>query len=596
MSAALDALVRAGRLRRVDVALGAWIGRAFPAAAPETVLAAALAARAVGDGHSALEIASAQAWFDGLDGDGHAPPLPDPAAWRDALRAAPPVCAFADGGAADRDTPLVLDAQGRVYLRRYYEYERQLARALISRSRSGCPESRETRRSCGSPFGPASPFAPASCLRSPSPESRCADIDPEQQRAIDVALSHRLTLVTGGPGSGKTFSVAHMLAALARDGDLRVALAAPTGKAAARLAESLRVQLAGMELPHATSLPHEASTLHRLLGLSPWRARPRHHRDAPLPFDVVVVDEASMIDLPLMTRLVDALAPDARLILLGDPDQLSAVEAGNVLPALVEAASAPPLADCHVALTRSHRFGAGSALGELAHAIAAGDAWAALTTLQADGDAARWIAGDTRTALIEAAAAGHAPVLAARNAGDALAAARGFRVLTALRHGPHGCIALDRAIEARLKRARRLAADAEWWAGRLLLVTANRAELGLYNGDTGVVWPDADGAMKAWFEGADGAPRALPVAALPPHEGAFALTVHKAQGSEFERVALVTGPDSAALTRELLYTGVTRARSGIVLHADPGTLRAGIERRTLRMTGLADRLREAAGT
>jgi len=169
-------------------------------------------------------------------------------------------------------------------------------------------------------------------------------------------------------------------------------------------------------------------------------------------------------------------------------------------------------------------------------------------------------------------------------------------MLTALRHGPSGCLAFDRAIAQRLQRNAGARGDEHGWPGRLILVTANRPELGLFNGDTGVIWPDADGSPRAWFEAGGGTPRALPVAALPPHEGAFALTVHKAQGSEFERVALVTGPDSAVLTRELLYTGVTRARTAVTLYSSLDTLRAGIERRTLRMTGLADRLREAAGT
>lgn len=583
MNAPLDALVRSGRLRRADAALGAWIARAFPNAAGEVALAAALAARAVGDGHSALELARARGWLAQLDGAGDLPGLPEPGAWQAMLRAVHGACRGGDAGAP---APLTLDAQGRVYLSRYFDYEQRVAGTLAAHA------------TCGPHAGDHDfPLPHAEEGRARSDQT----LDPEQQRAVEVALSHRFALVTGGPGSGKTFSVAHMLAALVRAGNAcgapppRVALAAPTGKAAARVAESLRAQFARMALPDAlaASLPRDASTLHRLLGISPWRARPRHHRDAPLPFDVVVVDEASMVDLPLMARLADALAPAARLILLGDPDQLSAVEAGNVLPALVEAASASPFAGCHVALARSHRFGMDSALGNLARAIVGNDADAALAALRTGDGEVRLSVEDARTTLVEEAGSGYAPVLAAADARAALAAARGFRVLTALRHGPHGCIALGRAIEARLKRARGLRADAEWWPGRLVLVTANRPELGLYNGDTGVVWPDAEG-MKAWFESADGAPRALPVAALPPYEGAFALTVHKAQGSEFGHVALVTGADSAILTRDLLYTGVTRARTGITLYSDHDTLRTGIGRRSLRMTGLADRLREAA--
>ena len=572
MKLALDTFLQADRLRRADVALGRWLARAFPDAAPEVALAGALAARAVGDGHSALALTRAADWFAHLDGHGKSQALPDPEAWQSALRTAAAVQVHVPGASTPM-APLVMDAAQRVYLRRYFEYERTVAQQLAARARA-------TSEEAGS--GSAS-----------SPDG----LDPEQQRAVATALTHHLALITGGPGSGKTFSVAHILAALVREQPARIALAAPTGKAAARLAESLRAHVARMALPEtaATHIPRDASTLHRLLGITPWRAQPRHHAGNPLPCEVVVVDEASMIDLPLMARLLDAIAPDARLVLLGDPDQLSAVEAGSVLPALVEAAAVPPLADCHVALATSHRFVGGSALGTLAQAIVAGDADAAQAALPRDGEVRR-VELAAPSAVVEATFAGYAAVFAVNSPAEALAAARGFRVLTALRRGPYGCIALDQAVGARLKRAHGLRADAEWWPGRLVMITANRDELGLYNGDTGVVWPDADGALKVWFEGSEGTPRAFAPAALPPHEGAFALTVHKAQGSEFKRVALVTGPESPILTRELLYTGVTRARAGIVIHADADTLRVGITNRTLRMTGLTDRLREATGT
>ncbi|MGH8184800.1 MAG: exodeoxyribonuclease V subunit alpha [Rhodanobacteraceae bacterium] len=576
MSASLDILLRSGRLRRADAALGAWVVRAFPNAAAEVALAAALAARAVGDGHSALELAHAHEWFEQLDGTGKPPELLDASAWCEVLQHSPAVHAHA-ADAPSTLRPLVLDAQHRIYLRRYFEYERQLAHALTTRVLSAC----------------APPPAPR-------PSSLASGLDPEQQRAIDIALSHHFALITGGPGSGKTFSVAHMLAALMHEGlacgtPPRIALAAPTGKAAARLGESMRAQLARMDLPDnvAAALPRDASTLHSLLGVSPWRMRPRFEHGSPLPFDVVVVDEVSMVDLPLMAKLVRAVPDAARLILLGDPQQLSAVEAGNVLPALVEAASAPPFVACHVALSHSHRFGTDSVLGKLAQAIVAGTADAALAILRAGEGDVGLVEDDAQATLVDTACEGYAPVFAAHDPAAALAAARGFRVLTALRHGPHGCLALDRAITSRLKRARGLRADADWWQGRLVLVTANRPELGLYNGDAGVVWPGAGGALQVWFEGAEG-PRAFAPTALPPHEGAFALTVHKAQGSEFERVTLASGPDSPVLTRELLYTGFTRARTSIVVYGNADTLRAGIDRRTLRMTGLADRLREAA--
>ncbi|MBS0381050.1 MAG: exodeoxyribonuclease V subunit alpha [Proteobacteria bacterium] len=584
MKSVLETLQKSGRLQRADAALGEWVARGFPDAPPETALAAALAARAVADGHSALALDQAQAWFAGLDGEGKPPTLPGIVAWRKALRDASCVHLHT-GDAPSPCVPLVLDAQDRIYLRRYFEYERQLAHALIART---------------SASGGSTPL--------PKPPARAeqggdeSGIDPEQQRAIEIALAHRFTLVTGGPGTGKTHGVVRMLAALAAHAhaqgtELRIAMAAPTGKAAARLRESVRAQLDRLHLPApiAACIPDAASTLHRLLGLSPWSPRPRHGRTTTLPFDVVVVDEVSMVDLPLMAKLVAAVPANAHLVLLGDPDQLSAVEAGNVLGALVDAANNGPLLDCHVALTRSHRFAAGSPLGALAAAIAQQGADAAIAVLER-GDGVALVDEPRIARLADHAADAYRAVLDATGPGEALRAARSFRVLTALRRGPSGCLALDDAIAARLKRHAGVRADAAWWRGRLVLVTANRAELGLFNGDTGVVWPDEHGVPQAWFEGAEGALRRFAPAALPANEGAFALTVHKAQGSEFERVALVTGPDSAVLTRELLYTGVTRARSAVTLYTTPEILRAGIGRRTLRMTGLADRLRETQDT
>lgn len=548
MSVDLQALARAGWLRRVDAALGEWIARAFPDSPAEVALAAAMAARAVDEGHSALRLDAAQAWLGNLGGRGEAPALPDPVAWQEALRQSDAVKFTPDFDAADPATPrpLVLDPQGRVYLARYFGYEWRVAKNLIARARA-----------------------------------------------------ERLKLVTGGPGTGKTHGVMCLLAELAGKAQghtLRIALAAPTGKAAARLSESVRAQLPELALPDpvAGMIPREASTLHRLIGLSPYSARAKFHRDATLPFDVVVVDEVSMVDLPMMYKLAEAVREDAMLILLGDPDQLAAVEAGDVLGALVDAAREPPLSQCHAHLTQSRRFAGHGTLGRLSNAIAKGDANAALATLESH-DEARLIANDAHDArLVEHAVDAYRHVADAPDAGAALRTANDFRVLTALRHGPAGNLALDRAIEQRLKRHAGVRADAPWWRGRLVMVTANRDALGLFNGDVGVVWPDAVGEMKVWFESSDGAPRAISPAALPPHEGAFALTVHKAQGSEFGRVALVLGADTPVLTRELLYTGITRAREGVHVYGDAELLRAGIARRTQRWNGLADRLREAA--
>ncbi|MEO6967264.1 MAG: exodeoxyribonuclease V subunit alpha [Rhodanobacteraceae bacterium] len=623
MTADLRRFTRDGWLRRVDAELGELVLRVFPESAPEVGLAAALAARAIGEGHSALQLDGAQAWLSGLDGHGEPPTLPDPHSWIAALRDSSAVASNDDPAS---DKLLVLDARGRVYLKRYFDYEMQLAEQLIARASAkpllpegvsrGSREMRSNASRAGERLDQGGSM-PGCLARQGAPslatedESNHAKLfvsaDPEQARAAQIALRNHFALITGGPGTGKTSSVVRIVALLAQRAfhqsrELRIALAAPTGKAAARLAESVRTRKAALALPPeiAAMIPDQATTLHALLGLSPQRTQAKYRRDAPLPYHAVIVDEVSMVDLPLMTKLVDAVAPDARLVLLGDPRQLAAVEAGDVLGALVEAADESPLRGCAIDLTRSHRFDAHGALGRLAAAIAAGDPAAAIATFDRN-DELGLIEGDVRgiaQALIECAIDAYRDVLDASDPRDALAAARQYRVLTALRRGPLGCVALNQAIEQRLKRLAGVHLNTAWWRGRLLMVTANRAGPGLFNGDIGVVWPDADGNMKLWFEGngGDGALRVLSPAALPPHEGAFALTVHKAQGSEFERVALVLGNDSPVLTRELLYTGVTRARTGVVIYGDAALLRAGIARRTLRWNGLADRLREAACT
>ncbi|HEU0195865.1 MAG TPA: exodeoxyribonuclease V subunit alpha [Nevskiaceae bacterium] len=568
----LERLANRGRLRRADLALAQWLAHHFSDPQGAVALAAALASRAVADGHSALQLDAAQAWFETLDEDGTAARLPT-IDWPVALRASDAVYFAADSRTPAPPRPLVLDGQGRLYLRRYFEYERRLANALVERARTAAA------------WLPAAQQQPSDAL------------DPRFARA----LQQQLTIVTGGPGTGKTYSVARMLVALARAAaaqavDLRIALAAPTGKAAARLSESISAQLTGLDLTGTITerIPSHAQTLHRLLGISPWRPAPTYNAQTPLPFDVVVVDEVSMVDLPMMAKLVDAVAANARLILLGDPAQLAAVEAGDVLGSLVSATQDEPLMATHVALTRSHRFAGDSTLARLAQAITLGDA-AQATQVLANNDPASASLCEASTARpVATAYERYLPVIRATGPAEALHAAARFRLLTALRRGPHGCEALDSAIALCLKQAAGVAQNASWWRGRLILITANRPELKLFNGDIGVVWPDADGALQAWFaSGADDV-RHFSRAVLPAFEGAFAITVHKAQGSEFDEVALVTGPDSAVLTRELLYTGVTRARSRVTLYGHASSLDRAIARRTVRFSGLADRLREAA--
>ncbi|HQR28353.1 MAG TPA: exodeoxyribonuclease V subunit alpha, partial [Nocardioides sp.] len=376
----------------------------------------------------------------------------------------------------------------------------------------------------------------------------------------------------------------------------RVALTAPTGKAAARLQEA--VARATAQLPPADRArvgPASAATLHRLLGSRPdTRTRFRHHRENRLPHDIVVVDETSMVSLTMMARLVEAVRPDARLILVGDPDQLASVEAGAVLADLVAGLGSGPTV---TALRTSHRFGA--RIGALAAAVRDGDADRAWTVLTEGGDEVELVdAGDPRaTEVVRAVAVSSAlAVHAAAEAGDAdaaVAAMERHRLLCAHRDGPHGAAYWNRQVERWLGEAVGTpvgqAWGREWYAGRPLLVTANDYGLGLYNGDTGVVVRAGDG-LRAVVAGV-GRHRVLALSRLAEVDTLHAMTVHKSQGSQAEEVTvLLPEEDSRLLSRELFYTAVTRARAKVRVVATEESVRAAVTRRARRASGLRWRL------
>ena len=445
--------------------------------------------------------------------------------------------------------------------------------------------------------------------------------DDAQAQAAQRVLRQRLLLIAGGPGTGKTTTVARLLAALLHaDPGCRIALAAPTGKAAARMAEALLQRAA--ELPQALrdALPTQASTVHRLLGATGTPGAFTHHAGRPLPLDCLVVDEASMLDLALARRLLDALPPAARLVLLGDPDQLAAVEGGAVFadlcsPGMADAPTAP-LPDALLRLTRSHRFAAEAPIGRLAGAVRLGQADAVLAMLEPAAQGTAFAPAGAGVPL-----AWHAPAEAAALAlrtfepwfaglraqpppPAALAAFAQARVLCAVREGPHGVHALNAVLEQTARAQAGAAPGSAWYAGRPVLIQRNEPALGLFNGDIGIALPAGDGPgteLQVWFAEpqAPGGCRAVAPARLPVHDTAFAMTVHKSQGSEFDRVLLVlpqrsagteTGDAYRALTRELLYTAVTRARQQVTLAASEAALRAAIGTPTQRDSGLRGRL------
>ena len=608
---ALDRIAEAEAADPIDLALARLVAgldaehaEPNPARARTLALSAALVSRARRDGDSAVTLADHAGRV--FPEDAHAggafrglPTMPDLDAWRGHLEASPTV-----GGPAG-SAPLVWEPEsGRLSMRRFASAEGRVARALAARLAADVGEPSEAARQA---------FAALFPPRTDGALDR-------QALAAAAALRQRALFVAGGPGTGKTYTAARLLAlALADAPHTRVALAAPTGKAAGRLAESIAGALADLgEL--GETVPTEAVTLHRLLGASIHRTGFRHDARSPLPHDLVLVDEGSMIDLPMFDALLAALKPGARLVVLGDPDQLAPVEAGTPFAdvcALAAAAAPPGLAAfcaalglpgvsadpsasaldaAVVRLTESRRFTADSDVGALATAIQREDPAAALATLDADrqSDVTLAEADPAASALAWALPFARA-VIAQPTAEGALAKLDGFRLLAAVRRGPRGVEGLNAAVEAAL----RAEGIVRWnpyapvfYSGRPVLVTVNDHELGLKNGDVGVCWRDS-GDTVVFPDKTVGYER------MPPHEPAWALTIHKSQGSEFDAVgAVLPEPETRGaglLTRELLYTAATRAKQSVALFGGRGQVEAAVAHRQRRTSGLADRLAAAMG-
>ncbi|MGE2724368.1 exodeoxyribonuclease V subunit alpha [Mycolicibacterium pulveris] len=410
----------------------------------------------------------------------------------------------------------------------------------------------------------------------------------EQRAAAEVGLSQGLTVLTGGPGTGKTTTVARLLALLAGGSRLRIALAAPTGKAAARLQEAVQTEVDKLSEADRSALAGlQATTLHRLLGTRPdTSARFRHNRANRLPHDVIVVDETSMVSLTMMARLLEAVRPDARLILVGDPDQLASVEAGAVLADLVDGLGGTRIAE----LKTSHRFG--KSIGALASAIRTGDADAAVDVLREGDDHIEWAdtaepAEQLRKVLVPWAVTLRQAALLGDDTA-ALATLNEHRLLCAHRRGPYGVRYWNHQVERWLAERTGEPIWSDWYVGRPVLVTANDYGLGLYNGDTGVT-VQRDGVLRAVIAGTSRVEFAT--SRLADVETMHAMTIHKSQGSQADEVTVLLPPeDSRLLTRELFYTAVTRAKTRVRVVGPEASVRAAIERRAVRASGLARRL------
>lgn len=608
----LSDLKQSGIISEIDFHFARLITRLASTSETAAGLAAALVSRATGEGAVCLDL-QAQGGRALPMGAGAkaAAACPEPGRWRRMLLESGVV------GEPGEFRPLVLDADNRLYLYRYWEYEQILAAAVGAKASAVFPE-----------FDP--PRLRASLDRL-FPHRVESPVDWQRVAAV-VAVLKALCIISGGPGSGKTTTVARLLALLLEQGptpNLRIQLAAPTGKAAARISASIRTARQELDCPAAVkeAIPAQATTLHRLLGTLPGSPYFRHDAQNPLAVDVVVVDEASMVDLALMAKLVQAMPPAARLILVGDKDQLASVEAGAVLAdlcgrtaehrfsrefgATLSAACGENLqrwcdpnqqrsglADCIVALRHNYRFAEGSAIGRLSRAVNAGDAAAAAGLLRTPPDASVcWqplpAPGEFEQRLSERFREGYRDYLSAESPAEALKALGRFTVLTPFNRGPYGVNALNRLAESSLERSGWIDPSDRWYTRRPLLITRNDHEMGLFNGDLGVILPAEGHADRqdACFAGPDGDVRRLPPQRLPAHETVFAMTVHKSQGSEFDSVLVILPEnDSPLLTRELLYTALTRAREKVLIWGPEGGLTAAVSKKIERASGLHDAL------
>ena len=481
--------------------------------------------------------------------------------------------------------PLILDATGRLYLYRYWHYEQELGRILLQKAEAASANIDETLLLDG--------------LARLFPERDDAHRDHQKEAAV-IALHRQFCVISGAPGTGKTSTVVRILALLLeQDGGRkqRIAMAAPTGKAAARLKTAINDIKHSLDCSDEvkSAIPDDVVTIHRLLGTLSGSSRFRYSSRNPLPFDTVIIDEASMVALPLMSLLASALKPSARLVLLGDRDQLASIEAGSVLGDICKAGSenrASPLSGSLVILEKNYRFQTGSCIAEISRAVNDGLENEVLMLLKSNANGIGWqklpAREELQSSLAEKVVEGYQIYLDAASAREALERFDRFRILCAIREGTYGVSGLNHTVETILARKGLIRPSSPFYRGRPILITVNNYAMRLFNGDTGILFPDPEngGALRAFFPAPDGGVRSIAPERLPLHETAFAITIHKSQGSEFDRVLMLLPPvDSEILTRELLYTGITRAKKSVEIWANEEIVSAAVRKKTIRNSG-----------
>jgi exodeoxyribonuclease V alpha subunit len=613
----IRSLLKKGLLSEIDIHFAQFITGLSPEHDSDIFLAAALASHATGTGDICLNLDTAAGNLLTTKKDFKNPlECPELDTWLEKLTASPAV------GRPGETCPLILDAKNRLYLYRYWDYENTLSNSIDKRIRKNIEnlDFQQLKRSLDRLF----------------PKVKGEGIN-WQKIAAAVASLRYFSVITGGPGTGKTFTVTKVLALLLEQMPgqmLQIYLAAPTGKAAARLRESLEQAKERMNCADSikAAIPSEVSTIHRML--KPITGSPyfRHDFDNPLMADVVVVDEASMVDLALMTKLIQAISENARLILIGDKDQLASVEAGSVLgdicdrdvmhgfsvsfmdrikeitaeavDQVVQASDeGSGLQDSIIVLQKSYRFVSGSGIGGLSRAVNQADAEIAFEMLDnPDEKSLNWQQLKASKNLIEALSqqiiSGYQSYLKTKDPAEALHRLSRFKILCALNIGPLGVRAVNKLAEQVLSRQNLIQLDPlaqnPWYAGRPVLVTRNNYQLGLFNGDIGITLPDVDSNDKelfVYFPENTGGVRRFRTYQLPEHETVFAMTVHKSQGSEFDEVLFILPEqDFSILTRELIYTALTRARKKIHIWGNRAIIRTAVARKIDRMSGLRDAL------